>query len=724
MALNTVSLSFGYYPDPTKGRPVFNGSIFIGEPDLDPTILANQKTITIRQEGVDTPSVPQPISTSAGGVPVFNGSPAEILVDGAYSMAVLNNQDTQVYYVASQNDSASMSGTDKRYGPIFATVAAMKAANPVSIDGEVVTLVAGMTVQTQGYTTAGDFGEGTYLIVASQAADEVGDHTAANGTVAVLDKKAPINILQYGAIGDGVVDDAASHVAAFAANTAVFNPGGKTYNIATEFTIPVGRTWSGDGFSGGSIINTTFALGEGISVDNKLVVRDLGFIPLGASPKVFKGTSKTGISIRDCVFDFQFFTGIFFAYDSNSRAIDLIQCGSVDIRYNEFRNAWNDHVFDASSVGGNNCQRCVSVENLGESTVSINNNIFDNVWTASLAANVNHLETCFNIVPTPTADTVFFDRCTAGVTRNKKLNFNTITDAGKGAIKVLDSNNLTAKGHIGEVIGNQINGYGVLLATEAIFSKNHFDFGVSDVYTKAAVADRATNLVIANNTVRNATASSTALGLANIQRATITGNIFEQLASTGDQTYLQWCGGTVFASNKVLLTVGRLQMFDCDSLLIESNDIEHGGYLRFALNAVSGAELSVKGNRIENTLASGSVSNTFGINVITTGGVVGCLLVEGNIFKTTIVAEDGNGAGNKNIVGTGDAANADHSLIDNNIVIFSDATKRQKTMFGDILNPIFFVGNRGSTTYNDTTKVMTTKPSNDRTDVDTITWTT
>jgi hypothetical protein len=107
MALNTVSLVFGYYPDPTQGRPVFNGSIFIGEPDLDPTILANQKTITIRQEGVDTPSVPQPISTSAGGVPVFNGSPAEILVEGSYSIAVLNAQDTQVYYVAEASTEGS-----------------------------------------------------------------------------------------------------------------------------------------------------------------------------------------------------------------------------------------------------------------------------------------------------------------------------------------------------------------------------------------------------------------------------------------------------------------------------------------------------------------------------------------------------------------------------------------------------------------------------------------
>ena len=193
MALNTVSLPFGYYPDPTVGRPVFNGSIFIGEPDLDPTILANQKTITIRQEGVDTPSVPQPISTSAGGVPVFNGSPAEILVDGSYSMAVLNSQDSQVYYVASQNDAGSLSNTDLRYSPLFATVAAMTAANPVSIDGVVVNITAGMTLRTQGYTTAGDSGQAKYLGVASQAVDGVGDHDAANGVSLILQHKGIIH---------------------------------------------------------------------------------------------------------------------------------------------------------------------------------------------------------------------------------------------------------------------------------------------------------------------------------------------------------------------------------------------------------------------------------------------------------------------------------------------------------------------------------------------------
>jgi hypothetical protein len=202
MALNTVSLPFGYYPDPTKGRPVFNGSIFIGEPDLDPTILANQKTITIRQEGVDTPSVPQPISTSAGGVPVFNGSPAEILVDGSYSMAVLNAQDAQVYYVASQNDADSFSDSDSRYGPVFETAAAMTAAGPVSVDGVGVTIVEGNRYHTLGRFVAGDAGYGSYIGNPNQAVDGQGDLLADNGVALILESEDRLRAAQYGMRGE------------------------------------------------------------------------------------------------------------------------------------------------------------------------------------------------------------------------------------------------------------------------------------------------------------------------------------------------------------------------------------------------------------------------------------------------------------------------------------------------------------------------------------------
>ena len=47
-------------------------------------------------------------------------------------------------------------------------------------------LKEGQFVETGGYYTKGDAGQAKYLIVAAQAADGYGDHTLANGTVAVL----------------------------------------------------------------------------------------------------------------------------------------------------------------------------------------------------------------------------------------------------------------------------------------------------------------------------------------------------------------------------------------------------------------------------------------------------------------------------------------------------------------------------------------------------------
>jgi len=100
MATNVIALPGGYYPDPAKGRPVFNGKIFIGEPDLDPTVEGNRKNVTIVEEdGTEVPILPagQPLLTGAGGVIMFNGSPVFVQVEGTYSLTIQNSQDVTVY---------------------------------------------------------------------------------------------------------------------------------------------------------------------------------------------------------------------------------------------------------------------------------------------------------------------------------------------------------------------------------------------------------------------------------------------------------------------------------------------------------------------------------------------------------------------------------------------------------------------------------------------------
>ena len=87
---------------------------------------------------------------------------------------------------------------------VFDTVADMKA-----IQG----LVSGDLVETKGYHSVGDGGQARYLIKTSAefggTPDEYGNHTLSNGNMAVLQVEGAVNVKQFGAVGDGVVDDTA-----------------------------------------------------------------------------------------------------------------------------------------------------------------------------------------------------------------------------------------------------------------------------------------------------------------------------------------------------------------------------------------------------------------------------------------------------------------------------------------------------------------------------------
>ena len=98
---NAVRSPWAYFPDPTVGRPVFKGYIYVGEPDTDPQITTNQIQVKAVQEDGSTVNIAQPIMTGAGGVPILNGSPVQLITEGEHSLKVLNNQRAQVYYAPS-----------------------------------------------------------------------------------------------------------------------------------------------------------------------------------------------------------------------------------------------------------------------------------------------------------------------------------------------------------------------------------------------------------------------------------------------------------------------------------------------------------------------------------------------------------------------------------------------------------------------------------------------
>lgn len=98
---NLVRLGVEYFPDDDKGKPVGGGSIYVGLTDTDPEVVGNQKQIEALQEDGSFVNMTQPVTLSAGGVPLYNGSPVSLYVKGDYSLKVLDAQGGQVYYIPS-----------------------------------------------------------------------------------------------------------------------------------------------------------------------------------------------------------------------------------------------------------------------------------------------------------------------------------------------------------------------------------------------------------------------------------------------------------------------------------------------------------------------------------------------------------------------------------------------------------------------------------------------
>jgi hypothetical protein len=101
MARSRVILGTEYFPRPDVGRPVSLGSVYIGIPDLDPEVLGNRKTVyLIQEDGTEVPiaAASQPLDLGAGGVIMYSGSPVQIQTDDEYSIKVLDQLGTQIYY--------------------------------------------------------------------------------------------------------------------------------------------------------------------------------------------------------------------------------------------------------------------------------------------------------------------------------------------------------------------------------------------------------------------------------------------------------------------------------------------------------------------------------------------------------------------------------------------------------------------------------------------------
>lgn len=204
MAQNIVRIPSDYFGSFNQGRPVFNGSVYVGDVDKDPEIEANRKTVTITQEdGTQVPIAPQgqPLLTGAGGYITYQGSPVTVKTDGNYSIKVLDKQGSQVYYFPDVLDGAPLAPEDLGdYVDLrFDTVADMVASTLLEVGDYAV---------TAGYNAAGDGGDNVYQIVAAGTGMEDGGQYINLSTHQAKGLFGTnVSLKQYGCLGDGATDD-------------------------------------------------------------------------------------------------------------------------------------------------------------------------------------------------------------------------------------------------------------------------------------------------------------------------------------------------------------------------------------------------------------------------------------------------------------------------------------------------------------------------------------
>lgn len=208
-----------------KGNPLENGKLFIGVTNLNP----KTNPVSVFFDEALTIPADQPIRT-IGGYPSQNGTPANIYIENInYSITVDDKNDKFIYSrLDSDNVSDEVLARD-----IISDLTAIKKA---SLDNNQQALVG-------GYNTIGDGGGGGFFWNASSTApaDNVTIFESnEGGTGRWIRNDLYIDVMEGGAIGDGVTDDSAVIQVVFDSlsdgGTAFF-PSGFTFRVDTPLTV-------------------------------------------------------------------------------------------------------------------------------------------------------------------------------------------------------------------------------------------------------------------------------------------------------------------------------------------------------------------------------------------------------------------------------------------------------------------------------------------------------
>lgn len=230
MAIVTPSLT--YFPDPQKHKPLYNGYLYIGQPDLDPEIPGNQIPVRLRLEDGTEVSVSQPVRTGPGGLVQYEatGAYAVLLADGDYSLKALRSDLSQALYIPNNQGLFDASNITNLFVPDYAALRALPSA----------TLQLGQKIWVDGYSDP-------WEVTAGAAPTNSGPDLAFDDTTSkhAVYTGEIISIKLFGATAnDGLTDETSAFIAARDYGGHIQLEENHTYAIASQ----IAATANGQGF--------------------------------------------------------------------------------------------------------------------------------------------------------------------------------------------------------------------------------------------------------------------------------------------------------------------------------------------------------------------------------------------------------------------------------------------------------------------------------------------
>lgn len=202
----TVQSPFTHLVDPTTGRNLGLGNAYFGSIDSSPATNPTSRinVYAVQPDGSEL-LISQPITMSAAGLFIRNGSPVQLRVDGEYALQVMNFQGVQSYYAArvgswEQSVDTRLDAIETAADKYYDTVAQMKAGNNP----------AGKRITCNKFQPTGPLVANLSYLSRGQGwpvtADQYVNHSDSNGNFLELisDELAPE---QCGAVGNGIAID-------------------------------------------------------------------------------------------------------------------------------------------------------------------------------------------------------------------------------------------------------------------------------------------------------------------------------------------------------------------------------------------------------------------------------------------------------------------------------------------------------------------------------------